>query len=511
MLMPYIDKVVTVLLATIGSYETSSIVAIVAIAVAAWVLVFGFLLSTGTSKPRWNAVGSLQHLVLGWSWFWTAGAVCGLVSWWGFFAWRLSSGLILIPTAPEEPIGVVVGYGTLAAAALLIFGWLPRVFLPRFDAAKAKTPVAPPVPDEDSSYQPLYPELSFDSRYQPVLTTVMEPPVEAPPAEVEPPKRPRRRRFALAFGVALLVVGVVGAIGLLAAPSSPLAMDRIAPATFDRFALEDISDRIAEIFADSDAPVIRDDALHFQTNDAEVRDGDFALDVDRWRPLAEQGNARAQYKLGVMYANGRGAKRDYIEAYKWLNIAGAQGDEKAIKGRDAVARRMSSEQVETAQNLAREAAAQGIGATVTGEMPARLRDMTERELVAEAQSLLNSRGLNVGIADGIVGRRTRTAVREFERQAGLPVTGEVSRDLVLQLSSDGREKPRPIIDHRSVALTAPRRACDRMRPAGGSSIQRYQYRRYRVCAGRRASRDTSVRASGRQVSGRAPLPVSTRA
>ena len=162
--------------------------------------------------------------------------------------------------------------------------------------------------------------------------------------------------------------------------------------------------------------------------------------------------------MGVMYANGRGAQRDYIEAYKWLNIAGAQGNEKAIKARDAVARRMSSAQVETAQNLAREAVALGLGATVTGEIPARLRNMTQRELVSEAQGLLNLRGHNVGSADGIMGPRTRTAVREFERQAGLPVTGVVTRALVLRITSDGRESRRPTIDHRSTALAAPLRA-----------------------------------------------------
>ncbi|HHF3376382.1 TPA: sel1 repeat family protein, partial [Haemophilus influenzae] len=33
-----------------------------------------------------------------------------------------------------------------------------------------------------------------------------------------------------------------------------------------------------------------------------------------WLPLAEQGNAKAQYNLGVMYGNGRGVKQDYFKA-----------------------------------------------------------------------------------------------------------------------------------------------------------------------------------------------------
>lgn len=35
------------------------------------------------------------------------------------------------------------------------------------------------------------------------------------------------------------------------------------------------------------------------------------------RALAEQGNAKAQYNLGVMYANGRGVPQDDAKAAKW--------------------------------------------------------------------------------------------------------------------------------------------------------------------------------------------------
>jgi TonB family protein len=44
-----------------------------------------------------------------------------------------------------------------------------------------------------------------------------------------------------------------------------------------------------------------------------------------WRPLAEQGLARAQNNLGVMYENGRGVRQDIIEALKWYRLAAEQG------------------------------------------------------------------------------------------------------------------------------------------------------------------------------------------
>jgi len=39
--------------------------------------------------------------------------------------------------------------------------------------------------------------------------------------------------------------------------------------------------------------------------------GDYATAVRLWRPPAEQGNAEAQYNLGVMYAEGDGVPQDY--------------------------------------------------------------------------------------------------------------------------------------------------------------------------------------------------------
>jgi uncharacterized protein len=44
-----------------------------------------------------------------------------------------------------------------------------------------------------------------------------------------------------------------------------------------------------------------------------------------WR-LAEQGDATAQFNLGVMYDQGRGVTQDDQEAVKWYRLAAEQGD-----------------------------------------------------------------------------------------------------------------------------------------------------------------------------------------
>ena len=53
--------------------------------------------------------------------------------------------------------------------------------------------------------------------------------------------------------------------------------------------------------------------------------GDYATALREWKPLAEQGNADAQYSLGLMYANGHGDLKDYKTAVKWWKLAAKQG------------------------------------------------------------------------------------------------------------------------------------------------------------------------------------------
>ena len=55
--------------------------------------------------------------------------------------------------------------------------------------------------------------------------------------------------------------------------------------------------------------------------------GDYAAAMKFWRPLAEQGHAKAQAGLGFMYRNSNGVPQDYVEAVKWYRMAADQGDE----------------------------------------------------------------------------------------------------------------------------------------------------------------------------------------
>ena len=53
--------------------------------------------------------------------------------------------------------------------------------------------------------------------------------------------------------------------------------------------------------------------------------GDFKTALAEWTPLAEQGNADAQFNLALMYDNGRGAPENDKTAVKWFTKAAEQG------------------------------------------------------------------------------------------------------------------------------------------------------------------------------------------
>jgi TPR repeat protein len=53
--------------------------------------------------------------------------------------------------------------------------------------------------------------------------------------------------------------------------------------------------------------------------------GDFVAAVQILTPLANQGNAQAQFNLGEMYAEGHGVPQDYAQAVGWFQKAADQG------------------------------------------------------------------------------------------------------------------------------------------------------------------------------------------
>ncbi|THJ23047.1 MAG: sel1 repeat family protein [Nitrospira sp. CG24E] len=57
--------------------------------------------------------------------------------------------------------------------------------------------------------------------------------------------------------------------------------------------------------------------------------GDYTRAAQLLRPFAEQGDALAQYNLGVLYRKGRGVPQDDVQARQWYEKAAVQGQAKA--------------------------------------------------------------------------------------------------------------------------------------------------------------------------------------
>ncbi|MGE0256508.1 MAG: tetratricopeptide repeat protein [Alphaproteobacteria bacterium] len=76
--------------------------------------------------------------------------------------------------------------------------------------------------------------------------------------------------------------------------------------------------------------------------------------VRMWEPLAEAGIPQAQYNLGVIYTNGNGVRRDYVEAYKWFAIALAAGNIDAAGTLVTISARMTKDQIAEAERRATE-------------------------------------------------------------------------------------------------------------------------------------------------------------
>ena len=64
---------------------------------------------------------------------------------------------------------------------------------------------------------------------------------------------------------------------------------------------------------------------------------------------AQQGNADAQFYLGVCYAEGKGVTKSLIQAYRWFNQSAAQGDTTAASYRETIESQMKPDEIRVAQ------------------------------------------------------------------------------------------------------------------------------------------------------------------
>ena len=65
---------------------------------------------------------------------------------------------------------------------------------------------------------------------------------------------------------------------------------------------------------------------NFKAGEEVYDQGDYATALKEFRVLAEQGDAAAQYNLGLMYADGRGVPQNDKKAVRWFRLAAEKGN-----------------------------------------------------------------------------------------------------------------------------------------------------------------------------------------
>jgi TPR repeat protein len=81
--------------------------------------------------------------------------------------------------------------------------------------------------------------------------------------------------------------------------------------------------------------------------------GDYVPAIRVFRNLAEQGNAKAQNVLGVMFRKGEGVPKNPVRAHMWFSFAAKRGDAKAKAELREVSRAMTAQEISEAEAMAK--------------------------------------------------------------------------------------------------------------------------------------------------------------
>jgi localization factor PodJL len=143
-----------------------------------------------------------------------------------------------------------------------------------------------------------------------------------------------------------------------------------------------------------------------------------------FRRAADLGHNDAQYNLAGLYRNGQGVERNLAESYKWYLIAARGGSAEAQAEARGAAERVKSDLSPAAQTLAERAAASYVAAPAQAEAGTVASPATALSLGA-AQKALGRLGYYRGAEDGQDSTALRLAIRAFQRDQGVDVTGQI--------------------------------------------------------------------------------------
>jgi len=154
----------------------------------------------------------------------------------------------------------------------------------------------------------------------------------------------------------------------------------------------------------------------------------------RWFAEAAAYDIRdSQYNLAVLFETGQGVRQDLRQAYLWYTIAARSGDTEAATRKVFISDRLDDD-VRGRINAAAERWQPRVpDAEANGQLSVSRPLGPTTAQIARTQYILGLLGYAPGPPDGIMGPTTAESIREFQRTAGLAVTGRVTSELITRL------------------------------------------------------------------------------
>jgi localization factor PodJL len=167
-----------------------------------------------------------------------------------------------------------------------------------------------------------------------------------------------------------------------------------------------------------------------------------------FKDAAEHGLQDSQFNLAVLYERGLGTTVNTGEAVFWYLIAARNDDADAQKRAGELSRKLKPDEMTAIRGKAdawspapsvqdanivaiTEESWKGPGAAGAAQSaPQPEAAPASLNPIKAVQDLLMKLGFNVGESDGRMGARTANAIRLFQLQSGLKVTGEISPELI---------------------------------------------------------------------------------
>jgi TPR repeat protein len=148
----------------------------------------------------------------------------------------------------------------------------------------------------------------------------------------------------------------------------------------------------------------------------------------RWYgKAAAQGHPEGAFSYGVVQAAGLGVPINLPLGYAWLDIASDRGHAKAGEVRAAIANKMTPEELESGKRRA--------AAFTPDGSPA----FADRPTVMYVQHSLNKLGFNAGEVDGLMGPRTRSAIKAYLGSVGASSGEAAVTPALLQRLFEGQQ------------------------------------------------------------------------